>query len=161
MALARAGYSGLQIALHWGVAVLVVLAYLVSDGMGEALRAQLAGQVAPMAANALVAFGLAALMLSAARLGLRLTRGAPSPPGNPGSLVVRAAGWGHAMLYLLMLGVPVGGALVWFGGQRSLGELHELGGTLLMVLAGGHAVVALVHHYVLKDGLLLRMMRPE
>jgi cytochrome b561 len=139
--------------------VLVVMAYLVSDGMGGALRAQAAGQVVPIAANAHVAFGMSALMLSVVRLGLRLTRGVPPPQGELGSLPVRAAGWGHAALYVLMLGVPVGGALVWFGGHRSLGELHELGGTLLLIVAGGHAVAALAHHYVLKDGLLSRMMR--
>jgi cytochrome b561 len=158
---ARAGYSGPQIALHWAVAVLVVLAYLVSGGMGGALRAQAAGQVVPMAANAHVAFGMSALILSAARLGLRRTRGVPPPPGVPGSWTVRAAGWGHAALYVLLLGVPAGGALVWFGGQRSLGELHGPGGNLLLIVAGGHALVALVHHHVLKDGLLSRMTRAE
>jgi len=31
----------------------------------------------------------------------------------------------------------------------------------LMLLAFGHAVMALYHQYVVKDRLLLRMMRPE
>lgn len=161
MAAARRGYSGVQIALHWAVAALVVLAYLTSEGMGAALRGQSAGQPAPMAANAHVAFGMAVLLLSAARLGLRRWRGAPAAPGAPGTLAVRAAAWGHAALYVLTIGVPPGGALVWFGGMRALGDLHETAGNLLLILAAGHAGMALVHHYVLKDGLLARMIRPE
>jgi cytochrome b561 len=37
-------------------------------------------------------------------------------------------------------------------------ELHELGGTIAYWLIGLHALAALFHHYVLKDGVLLRMM---
>ena len=34
-------------------------------------------------------------------------------------------------------------------------------GDLLMLVVLGHALMALYHHYVLKDGLLRRMMRAE
>jgi len=35
---------------------------------------------------------------------------------------------------------------------------HELGANLILILAAGHAVMALYHQFVLKDGLLRRMM---
>ncbi|EPX87339.1 Cytochrome B561 [Rubellimicrobium thermophilum DSM 16684] len=60
-----------------------------------------------------------------------------------------------------MLAVPLGGALVWYLGANSLGELHELAGNALFVLALAHAALALFHHYVLRDGLLVRMIRPH
>ena len=40
---------------------------------------------------------------------------------------------------------------------RQLKELHELGGNVGYFLIGGHAVAALLHHYVLKDNTLRRM----
>jgi cytochrome b561 len=36
-------------------------------------------------------------------------------------------------------------------------EVHELGGNLGYVLIGGHAAVALFHHYWIKDNTLRRM----
>lgn len=157
----RAGYSGLQIVLHWAIAVLVVLNYLTSGGMAEALRHQGTGQPPPTMANAHVAFGLAILVLMAVRLGLLQVQGAPPPPGVAGSAAARAARGGHAALYVMLFAVPLGGALVWFGGVTALGDGHALAGNVLMLLAAGHALMALWHHYVRRDALLLRMMRPR
>jgi len=36
--------------------------------------------------------------------------------------------------------------------------LHEWNAWVIIVLSGAHAVAALLHHYVLRDGLLHRMM---
>ena len=54
-----------------------------------------------------------------------------------------------------------------FAGQRReskldrLGDPHALLANVLMILAGGHSLVAIWHQLVLKDGLLGRMFRPE
>ena len=40
-----------------------------------------------------------------------------------------------------------------------VGEVHGLAANVLMVAVLGHALMALYHQYVLKDGLLRRMMR--
>ena len=42
----------------------------------------------------------------------------------------------------------------------AVADVHALLANVLMVVAGGHALIALYHQYVLKDRLLLRMMRP-
>jgi cytochrome b561 len=98
---------------------------------------------------------------SALRLILRFALGAPVAGGVPGSLTQKLAGGAHLLLYVLMIGVPVGGAIVWYRGIDALGGPHALAGNVLMGLAGLHALAALYHQYVLKDGLLLRMMRPR
>jgi hypothetical protein len=39
-----------------------------------------------------------------------------------------------------------------------VGELHELNGWAIIILAAGHAAAALYHHYVLRDRVLSRML---
>jgi cytochrome b561 len=153
-----ANYSSVQIALHWAVAVLILLAWLSAEGAEEAIEAAEKGAATGFVPH--VAFGMAILALVVLRLMIRLTRGAPAAPGVPGSLQVKAANWGHRLLYLLMIAVPLGGVSIWFGGMDN-GDIHGLFANLLLAVALGHALMALYHHYVLKDGLIRRMMRPE
>lgn len=152
------GYSGIQIALHWLIAVLIAIAWFTGEGAGDAMEIVEEGGVAGFVPH--VAIGLAILALVVIRVLVRLGRGAPAAPGLPGSMSVVAADWGHRLLYLLMIAVPLGGVCTWFLGL-DVGELHELAANILMIVALGHAAMALFHQYVLKDGLLRRMMRPE
>jgi cytochrome b561 len=156
---ARSGYSGLQIALHWIIAILIPLAWLSSGGAEEAWDAMEDGAAAPGFVPH-VAFGMAILALVLVRLIVRLRRGVPDAPGVPGSLQVKAADWGHRLIYLLMIAVPLGGMSIWFGGMDN-GDIHGLFANVLMVVVLGHAVMALYHQYVVKDGLLRRMMKAE
>lgn len=153
-----AGYSTLQIALHWAIAVLILAAWLSGEGAEEAVEAIEDGGAAGFVPH--VAFGLSILALVILRVVVRLSRGAPAAPGVPGSPQVKLADWGHRLLYLLMIAVPLGGASVWFLGL-DVGEIHGLFANVLLIVALGHAVMALYHQYVLKDGLLRRMMRAE
>ena len=152
------GYSGIQIALHWLIALGVGFNYLFSDGMGDALDQHLAGKPVTVGiASWHVYVGVAVLVLVLLRLAIRLIRGGPAAaPGLQG----KAASAMHGVLYLLMVGVPLAGALTWYKGIDALGEPHALMANVLLILAGLHAVMALFHQYVLKDGLLRRMMRP-
>jgi len=155
------GYNGIQIALHWGIAALVLGNYLLSDGIEGAFDGMMEG--APLAPGAWqiplhVYIGLAVLALVLLRIVVRLLR--------PVALVAtqrplqdRAAGWGHLGLYALMLAVPVLGAVTWFGKIDAVAEYHVLAVNALMLLALGHALVALFHQYVLKDGMLMRIVR--
>lgn len=150
------GYSTLQIVLHWLVAVLIGVAWWSGGGARSALRTLEEGGTIGFVPH--VAFGLAILALVAVRVLMRLTRGAPTAPGVAGSLPVMAAEWGHRLLYLLMIAVPLGGLSIWFLGL-DVGNLHELAANVLMAVVLGHALMALYHQYVLKDGVLRRMMR--
>lgn len=156
----RNGYSILQIALHWGVAALILFNYFVSDGMEDALDGMVEAGGSPVAnAGWHVWVGVAVLVLVVLRLIVRRISGAPEAVGNPVSLLTRAAGLGHFLLYALMLAVPVGGALAWFAGVGAAGDLHILAANALMILAGLHAAAALAHHFVFKDNTLVRMLR--
>lgn len=154
----KTGYSRFQIALHWLVAILIVVAWASHDGAEAAMDSIRQGAVVGFVPH--VALGLAVLLLVAIRVMVRLSHGVPAAPGVPGSLAVRAAEWGHRLIYVLMVAVPLGGVSVWFLGL-DVGEFHGLAANILMLVVLGHAVMALYHQYVLKDGLLRRMMRAE
>lgn len=157
----RNGYSALQIALHWAIAALILFNYIVSDGMGRALDARLEGGMPPGGLTPVlhVYVGLAVLALVALRVLVRLTQGAPAAHDSGIPALNLGARLAHGALYLLMLAVPVFGALTWYGGIEDAGEAHEVAANLILILAGLHAAAALFHQYVLKDGLLVRMMR--
>ncbi len=152
------GYTSLQIALHWVIALGVLFNYIVSEGMEDALDQRLGGQdVTVSIAPFHVWVGVALLVLVVIRIAVRLTSGAPAPEAGILGLFSRLA---HGALYLLILLVPLGGGLTWFAGIDALGEVHALMANLLVIVAALHAVAGLYHGLVLKDGILRRMMRP-
>jgi cytochrome b561 len=152
------GYSGLQIGLHWLIAILIVVAWFTGEGAGEAMEVVEDGGQAGFVLH--VAIGIAILASVLLRVVVRLGRGAPAAVGEPGSLSVMAADWGHRLIYLLMIAVPLGGISTFFLGF-DVGEIHALAANVLMLVVLGHALMALYHQYILKDGLLRRMMRAE
>ena len=155
----QTGYSRAQILIHWAIAILIVVNYFIADGMGEVFDKKLGGAAVTTPWH--VWLGLAVLALVVLRLILRFGHGAPAASGAAGSLTQKLASAAHILLYLLMIGVPVGGAVVWYLGVEALGDIHVLAGNGLLILAGLHALAGLYHHYFVKDGVLLRMMRPR
>jgi cytochrome b561 len=153
----KTAYSGVQIGLHWAVALLIAANYFISDGMGDALDAHLSGDpVLGLTPVWHVWAGTLLLALVLVRIVVRVTTGAPAAQG-PKTLATKAADLGHLVLYLLMLAVPVLGAITWFGKTDSTGDLHVLVMNVLMIVILGHAAVAIFHHYVLKDRILSEM----
>ncbi|MCV2868369.1 cytochrome b/b6 domain-containing protein [Defluviimonas sp. WL0002] len=157
-----AGYSRVQIALHWAVLVLLLPQYLFEDGIKGAWRAYRRGQEAgfdptvPMH----VFGGLAILLIVAWRIAIRMRRGAPALPPGGKPVLDRFAGLTHLALYALLLALPITGAAAWFGGLTELGEVHEVLKTALLILSGLHVLAAVYHQFVLRDGLMERMKRP-
>jgi cytochrome b561 len=152
-------YARAQVWLHWAVAVLILGSFLTSEAMENSLRAAARGEVAGgLAANAHQALGLTILLLTLARIALRLTHGAPPLPPDMPPLLRRAAQVTHVAIYALLLAVPAAGMAAWSRLDRDLGELH---GTLFGVLAALvalHVAAAVFHQVVLKDGLMRRMI---
>ncbi len=160
--------------LHWSMAVLILLAFVLGltiDAFPTVLK--------HAAIEAHKVMGLALILLLVARLAWRLAhRPPPLEPASP--LMTAAAHLGHVGLYALMLVVPVIGVvyaikrgqgldLGFFGippftapapraETRPLREWHEWTAYALIALAGLHALVALWHHAVKKDGTLRRML---
>lgn len=96
----------------------------------------------------------------------------------PQGWLARAARIGHGLLYLLLIAVPLTG---WYAASRLgvpisffglhlpaiaapvqgrpglIAEFHENAGTFILILAGLHALMAIWHQFVLRDGTLQRM----
>lgn len=154
----KSGYSTLQVGLHWAAALLIAANYFISDGMGDALDARMAGEpVVGLTPVWHVWAGSALLALVLVRLVVRFVSGGHDVTG-PKTWADRAADVGHWVLYALMLAVPVLGAITWFGKTDSTGDLHVLVMNAMMLVILGHAAMAIFHHFVLKDGLLRRML---
>lgn len=171
----RFRYDTFTQALHWltliAVAGVFVSGQMMEDMPRGAAKAQLIGLH--------MSVGLLVLTFTVLRLARRIAVPQPDPiPGAP--LVQMAAKAMHLTLYLLLFIVPIAGvAMVWAKGRtvgffglftlppliqpdrdlaHRLGEMHEIGANLIVILAGVHAAAAIIHHTMLKDGALARML---
>jgi cytochrome b561 len=154
-------YSTLQIGLHWLIALLILAAWLLSDGMGQALRARVESGATGIQGNTIhVWLGGATFLLVLIRIVVRLIQGAPDPVPGSSELIEKAGVWGHRLLYALMVLTPALGAATWYGGIGFTAELHDISSSALMLVALGHAAMAIYHQFILKDGTLTRM-RPH
>lgn len=152
---AAAGYSHAQIALHWLTLLLLVGIWLTRGGAERAFDAVREGAAASLPLHAII--GITILIVTVIRIALRFMHGAPPPVATDCAAQQKATIWGHRLLYLFLVLVPVGGAMMWF--TSSPGP-HGLLGYALFILVLGHAVLALWHHHVKKDGVMTRMIRP-
>jgi cytochrome b561 len=128
--------------------------------------------------------GLTILLFAALRLTWRLFDPRPHEPPSVPQWQVIGARIGHALLYALIFLVPLSGwwydsvaalrPLYWFGlvhvpplggpdpAQPDLKfiarDRHEFLFWMLMLVAAGHAAMALIHHYHDRDDVLRRML---
>lgn len=177
------GWSRSQRWLHWVVAGLVVAAFGIGLVMVALPLTQLLAKI--LAYQAHKTIGLLVPPLVAWRLALRARR--PRPPEDPGIAAWqrRAASVGHAALYALLMVVPVLGYLSastapgqiettlfllipvphLLGPDEAsfnlLREIHRLLAWGLVVLAAGHAVMALLHHWQGRGTLRRMLGRPD
>jgi len=156
-----AGYSRTQILLHWAVFVLVVLQFVLHDGIAGAFRSLTEGGTPPfdllVAQHIIGGWLIFAFMVW--RLVLRFRRGVPPPPEGEGQVQKVAAAVTHATLYLLLLGIPLTGSIAWFTLSRGAADVHEAGKNVLFILVAVHIAAALFQHYVRGNGLIARMMK--
>ncbi|WXL24191.1 cytochrome b [Ectopseudomonas mendocina] len=171
-----ARYSTLSISMHWLMLVLIAAVYACIE-----LRVNFPKGSDPRELLKQWHFilGMSVFVLVWIRLLARLI--APTPPVTPALPDWQAvpAKLMHLALYALMIGLPLMGWAVlsaagkpipFFGLDLpplvsknpdlagSLKEWHELGGVVGYWLIGLHAVAAVVHHHVLKDDTLKRML---
>jgi cytochrome b561 len=127
-----------------------------------------------------IVFGAILAGVVVTRLAWRLTRHVALPPIDEG-LVLAVARVTHWALYALLVVTVVSGInYAWargdslfnvftipqmVPGERALvhqiGNWHALAANALLVVAGAHAAAALLHHYVLGDETLRRMLPRE
>lgn len=162
---APAGYSHIQIVLHWLIAALVIFQWIFGEDIVPAYRAFRRGNdIAPgdMAdANIHVYVGIAIFVLAILRLAIRVNRGVPAAPAGESALERWAAAGVHLVLYAIILLMPLTGAAAWFLGIHWLGEVHELGKPVILVAVLLHVAGALWQHFVRKSDVLVRMLKPS
>ena len=157
------GYSRSQIALHWSVAILIVAQFVLHDPIVAAWEAIEKGEVANI--SALVMFhvigGSIILALAVWRLVLRSKRGVPALPENEAPALKFLAHLTHWALYGLMIVLPITGLATWFGGSASADFIHVNLKFGLLAFVALHVAGALFQQFVLKTGLINRMMRAD
>ena len=167
-------YHLVSIILHWLMFFIISAAFCVA-----LLFDILPKTIKPFWVNVHFVLGVLVCVLLVFRLGWRLAVGTPALPSDMHVHTKRATHLTHGILYVLMALIPLVGILTAFYRGRGIDfgffvipspmeidrttarffkEIHEVAAWVMFGLAGGHAVLALFHHYVLKDGILLRMM---
>ncbi len=165
-------YGAVTQLLHWATAGLIAAAWTLGATMEELPR----GPARAAGLDLHATLGLAVIAAVLARLLWRTAN--PHPASGVGLLAVAAKAM-HLALYAAMLAVPLAGlaaqwgrgravsaffgAVVlpppaWLPGGRAWGEVHEVAANLLLVLIGLHVAAALVHHLLLRDGVMRRML---
>lgn len=158
------GYSPMQVALHWIVVILVAFQFFAHQGIETAWRAFMRGQEGTdttVLAGLHIATGVLILLLMLARLWLRMTRGTPPPPADEPRLFHITAEAVHGAIYVLLVLLPVSGAVAWFASVEPAGSAHALFTNLLLGLIVLHIAGALFQHFVRRSSVLMRMFKPE
>ena len=172
-------YSAVAQALHWATAILVVAAFIFGPG-GSEERVYATARDAERQLHETL--GLCVLVLTIIRLLWRSFDTQPDPP-ELARWMDLAAQAVRVALYLLLLVLPLtaiagawleGHPLTLLAGLRIASPfppsppLHEAGTTIAILhtwlgdailwVAGFHALAALYHHWVLRDGVLQAML---
>ena len=181
----RTHYDALSRAFHWLTALAVIGAFILGpehfgrqmrDGLDPATRLDIVLHET---------LGVLVMMLTLLRL-LWVAMRPAAPSFDMPAWMHMTAKATHGLLWLLLLAVPAsailtlgseGHPLTLLGGIRvddmpwiaqsplaelaDWGEVHELLGNVIIWLSGLHAIAAIYHHRVLKDGVLLSMLPPR
>ena len=166
-------YDRRTIAFHWMSAFLVLALWL----LGQTIDWFPRGTPRVTARSLHIVVGALLVVVVGLRLVWRFRGGTRLLPAESG-WVGRAASGVHHVLYLVLIAtLVVGMASAWVRGDNLFGlvhipafdpgnkalrhevvEWHETLANGLLVLAAVHAVAALWHHFIRKDGVLRRMV---
>ena len=166
-------YDRLSIGLHWLTAALVVVLWT----LGQTIDFFPKGAPKMDARSVHITLGATLALVLLVRIPWRLSAGRRLPLANSGPLGITAK-LVHYGLYLLVAATVVLGVLnAWQRGdtlfnlytipklvpgdvalRRTLQGLHGDFADVVLIVAGLHAAAALTHHYLLRDGVLRRML---
>ena len=172
----RTVYDNFAVFLHWLTALLVLSQFALALTWEWFAR-----PTRHLMIVAHMSFGIILTAVIVVRLVWRLLPGHQVPPAVSG-WVEMASKAVHYLLYAMLAAEAVLGFVLRWSGDESMsffglliappfapfskpahhlvGELHELNGWAIIILAAGHAAAALYHHYVLRDRVLSRMLPP-
>jgi len=164
-------YDGVTISLHWITALLVVVLWVIGQTADSFPKGTF--QSAYWSTHVVLGFVLVIVLLY--RVGWRATAGRrlPGVAAVPLRILAKANHYALYLVLAIVLVLGVANALVRGYHIYDLFHLPQLGdrdlrrpitlwhgraADLVLILAGLHALAALGHHYVLRDGVLRRMM---
>lgn len=167
-------YSRPAIILHWLIFLVVALALFAIE-----IRGPRGSESRAFWTGIHMWAGVSVLCLTAVRLVWRLVHGTPAAEQDGGLAAACARGL-HWLFYIVLLAQPVLGILmINYGGnpvklmgtgisisvagadsaaRQTVHDVHVFLGNTLYYLIGLHALAALWHQYVLKDGTLRKML---
>lgn len=165
-------YSRVARWLHWGMGLLII--GNLAGGLAHDVNPQL---IIPLhKATGILLLGLAVL-----RIVWRMIHPAPPLPADMGTGARALASFTHALLYALMVIIPLSGWVMSSAAEYPISfyglfdvpkfnvvkdtplwevahEGHEILGFVMIGLLVLHIAAALRHHFMLKDGMLARML---
>lgn len=166
-------YGSISRLLHWGMGLLVIWQFMkffdrINDGehwVGENL------------ASWHISIGVLILLLVILRVIWAVRQKNNRPEQDPATMLLAKVG--HVLLYAGMLLLPITGIMIMIGNgygldpfgielvagggpeigwMALLGSIHSWIAWSLLILVIGHVGIALLHHFVKKDGVLRRML---
>ena len=170
----RTVYDNVSVFLHWLTALLVLSQFALAETWEWFAR-----PTRHLMIVAHMSFGIILSAVIVARLAWRLLPGHQVAPAVSGWTEMASKGVHYLLYAMLVAEAALGFVLRWAGDEsmsffgllipppfapfskaahHQLGELHELNGWAIIILAAGHAAAALYHHYVLRDRVLSRML---
>ncbi|MGN6464058.1 MAG: cytochrome b [Rhizobiaceae bacterium] len=177
----KQGYGWVAVVLHWTIAILIVGQWVLGKVMKHLVDQRLSFDLVQWHKS----FGLLILSLVVFRLLWRLVNPRPELPADMGGLELQAARWTHRALYALMVLLPLSGwaivsttmleiptfAFYLFvvpdlplrrsdAAETLWTSVHEALGWVLLALVALHVAAAARHHFLLRDDVLRRMLRP-
>lgn len=157
------GYSRTQIGLHWIIAALIVAQFVLQESIVAAWEAMAKGETPEIGALVIahVIGGSLVLVLAVWRLTVRKKRGVPPLPEKEAPVLKAAAHLTHRTLYALMIVLPITGLVAWFGGNETADFVHTSLKLPLLGIVVLHFTAALYQQFILRTGLMTRMMRAE
>jgi cytochrome b561 len=170
----RTHYDPVAMGLHWLTVALVLLQFGSAELWGYFPRptkhVMILGHMS---------FGILLAAAIVLRIIWRFMPGHRVAPANSGFLEA-ASKVVHSLLYVLLVTQAVLGFLLRWGGNEAMvffglqipaffppfekpvrhliGQAHATIGWTIILLAAGHAIAALVHHFILRDNVLRRML---
>lgn len=169
------GWGRISIALHWLSAIAVIVLFASGWWMTGLDYYDPWWRITPWWHRS---FGMLLIFVTLARIVWRLLL--PVPKGHGSALSRNAAHYGHLLLYLLLLTVLISGYLMstddgdgviffgWFeipavishlpNQAKIAGDIHWYAAWALIILAVGHGLIALKHHFLDKQDTLVRML---
>lgn len=169
-------YSTISMLLHWSMLLLIIAVYCLMEFRGVFPKGS---EPREAMKHWHYVLGLTVFVLVWLRIAARLMTAVPPITPAPSRAQHVAAAALHGLLYLLMIGMPIGGWIILSAENQVVPfygfalpplvstdenlahlvkEIHETFGSAGYVLLAVHAAGALYHHYFLRDDTLRRML---